>query len=268
MTGVTNWATAILVSLSAALATVFAFIPKLVGFLVILLIGWIVGLALEKAITYLLRKVGFERVSQRIGLTRLEQQMGMRMDTAGILGKVVFWFVFLIFLVPAVDALGIPSITVLLGQIIAYIPNVFVAILVIFLGFLLATVVADLLRGAFARSTTFDPNIVANIARYAIIGFAALIALEQLQIAPSLLNILFTAIVGSVALAFGLAFGLGGREAAQRWLARGETTWTSPQARVSSSPTAAPRNTQPNVNQAPTMADERIEQQRSRQYPQ
>src|SRR5512135_171729 len=111
MTGVTNWATAILVSLSAALATVFAFIPKLVGFLVILLIGWIVGLALEKAITYLLRKVGFERVSQRIGLTRLEQQMGMRMDTAGILGKVVFWFVFLIFLVPAVDTLGIPSIS-------------------------------------------------------------------------------------------------------------------------------------------------------------
>jgi hypothetical protein len=145
--------------------------------------------------------------------------------------------------------------------------NVFVAILVLFLGSLAATVVTDLVRGAFARSTVSDPNLLANIARYAIIGFAALIALEQLQIAPSLLNILFTAIVGAVALAFALAFGLGGREAAQRWLARGETTLTRPQARVSSSPTAGQRNTQPNVNQAPTMADGQAEQRRSRRYP-
>src|SRR2546421_11056230 len=72
-----------------------------------------------------------------------------------------------------------------------------------------------------------NPNIFANIARYAIIGFAALIALEQLQIAPALLNILFTAIVGAAAIAFGLAFGLGGQDAARRWLARTEGTVAS-----------------------------------------
>ena len=82
----------------------------------------------------------------------------------------------------------------------------------------------DIVRGATASANVGNPNIFANIARYAIIGFAALIALEQLQIAPSLLNILFTAIVGAAAIAFGLAFGLGGQDAARRWLNRGENT--------------------------------------------
>jgi hypothetical protein len=107
---------------------------------------------------------------------------------------------------------------------VAYIPNVFVAILVLSLGTLAATVVADLVRGATASTNIGNSNMFANVARYTIIGFSALAALEQLQIAPALLNILFTAMIGSLALAFGLAFGLGlgGRETAQRWLARTE----------------------------------------------
>ncbi len=110
---------------------------------------------------------------------------------------------------------------------IAYIPNVFVAILVLFLGTLAANFVADIVRGTTATANVGNPNIFANIARYAILGFAALIALEQLQIAPALLNILFTAIVGAAAIAFGLAFGLGGQDAARRWLARTEGTVAS-----------------------------------------
>jgi len=95
---------------------------------------------------------------------------------------------------------------------------------VLFLGALAATVVADIVRGATASANVGNPNLFANLARYAIIGFAALIALEQLQIAPALLNILFTAIVGSAAIALGLAFGLGGQDTARKWLSRGEST--------------------------------------------
>jgi hypothetical protein len=221
---VTNWGEAILTALANALNLLLTFIPKFLGFLVILLVGWIIASLLGKAVTFLLRKVGFDRLSDRIGLSRLEQQMGVRMDTAGILGKITFWFIFLIFLVPAVNALGLTSVSNLMNTLIAYIPNVFVAILVLFLGTLLATVVADIVRGATATARIGNPNIFAGIARWALIGFAALIALEQLQIAPSLITVLFTAIVGAAALAFGLAFGLGGRETAQRMLQRTEST--------------------------------------------
>ena len=153
--------------------------------------------------------------------------MGIRMDPAGVLGKVVYWFILLIFLIPAADALGLPAVSNILNTLVAYIPNVFVAILVLFLGTLAATFVADLVRGAVASANIGNPGIFAGIARWAIIGFAALVALEQLQITPSLINELFGAVVAAVAIAFGLAFGLGGQDAAQRWLARGESTVSS-----------------------------------------
>ena len=218
-----NIITAVVTSFAAALALLFTFIPKLIGFLVILLIGWIVATAISKAVTFLLRKVGFDRLSQRIGLDRMSQGAGISLDAAGILGKVVYWFIFLIFLVPAVDTLGITAVSNILSQIIAYIPNVFVAILVLLIGMFAATVAADVVRGAAGGARLGNPNIFANIVRYAIIGFVALIALEQLGIAPALLNILFTAVVGAAALAAGLAFGLGGQDTARKYLDRTES---------------------------------------------
>src|SRR5947209_9410912 len=230
---ITNWGDAILTALANALNLVLTFIPRLLGFLVILLVGWLIATVISKALTLLLRKVGFDHMSERIGLTRFEQRMGVKMDSAGILGKIVFWFILLIFLVPAADALGVPAVSNILNQLVAYIPNVFVAILVLFLGALTATVVADLVRGATSSANIGNPNIFAGIARWAIIGFAALIALEQLKITPDLLNELFGGIVLALAIAFGLAFGLGGQEAARRWLARGEGTVVTAASQIS-----------------------------------
>ncbi len=156
---VQNWGQAILNALSNAVNLVLTFIPRLVGFLVILLVGWLIAMLVSKALTLLLRKVGFDRMSERIGLTRFEQRMGVKMDSAGILGKIVYWFILLIFLVPAADALGLPAVSNILNQLVAYIPNVFVAILVLFLGALTATVVADLVRGATASAKIGNPSL-------------------------------------------------------------------------------------------------------------
>jgi mechanosensitive ion channel-like protein len=229
-----DWGTAIFNALSNAVNLILTFIPRLLGFLVILIVGLIIAALVAKAVTFLLRKVGFDRMSDRIGLTRFEQRMGVKMDTAGILGKIVYWFIVLIFLVPAADALGVPAVSNILNELVGYIPNVFVAILVLFLGALAGTVVADLVRGTVASANIGNPNILASIARWAIIGFAALIALEQLNIAPSLINELFGATVAAVAIAFGLAFGLGGQDAARRWLARGESTLSDASSQISS----------------------------------
>src|SRR5215471_2109839 len=129
MQTVTDWGQAILTSFTSALALIFAFIPKLIGFLVIMLVGWLVAKALGKAVTFLLRKVGFDSFSNRIGLTRFDQLMGVHLDPADFLGQIVFWFIILIFLVPAFDTLGLTSVNSILNQLISYIPNVFVAVL-------------------------------------------------------------------------------------------------------------------------------------------
>lgn len=252
MNAIANWGVALVSSVAGALALVFSFIPKLVGFLVILLIGWLVATAVAKAVTFLLRKVGFDRLGDRIGLSRLEAQMNISMDAAGILGKLVYWFVFLIFLVPAVDALGLTTVSALLGQIIDYLPNVFVAILVLFLGTLAATFVADIVRGATASSRVGSPNLFANIARYAILGFTALIALEQLQIATALLNILFTAIVGATALAAGLAFGLGGQDTARKYLNRADGSVSNASAQIQAQQNVSDMRTLSPAPQDPT----------------
>src|SRR5215467_4913287 len=228
-----DWGTALFTSLSNAVNLILTFIPRLIGFLIILIVGLIIATVVAKALTFLLRKIGFDRMANRIGLTRFEQRMGVQMDTAGILGKIVYWFIVLIFLVPAADALGVPAVSNVLNELVAYIPNVFVAILVLFLGALAATVVADLVRGAVASANIGNPNLFAEIARWVIIGFAALVALEQLKITPDLINELFGAIVLALAIAFGLAFGLGGQDAARRWLARGEGTVANAASQIS-----------------------------------
>lgn len=258
MAVITNWGQAIFTALTNALNLLLEFIPKLVGFLVILLVGWIIATLVSKAVTFLLRKVGFDRIGQRIGLQRFEQNMGVHMDAAGILGTIVYWFLFLIFLVPAADALGIPTVSNILNELVAYIPNVFVAVLVLFLGALAATVVADLVRGATASAHMGSPNLYANVARYAILGFAVIVALEQLKIAPQIMNILFTAVVGAAALAFGLAFGLGGRDTARRLLDRTEGNVEQ----VASSATQQMQQQQ-NMSQAQATVRQEAEQMRA-----
>ena len=255
-----DWGTAIFNALANAVNLILTFIPRLIGFLVILIVGLIIAALVAKAVTFLLRKVGFDRMSDRIGLTRFEQRMGVRMDTAGVLGKIVYWFIVLIFLVPAADALGVTAVSNVLNQLVAYIPNVFVAILVLFLGALAATVVADLVRGAVASANIGNPNIFAMIARWAIIAFAALVALEQLKITPDLINELFGAVVLALAIAFGLAFGLGGQEAARRWLARGESTMSDAASQISTQQ----NNTQMSDGQQQQTADQMKQWQQTR----
>jgi Conserved TM helix len=227
MVTISNWGNAMLTSLANAVNLILTFIPRVIGFLLILLIGWGIAVLVSRSAVWLLRRVGFDNMANRIGLTRFDQRIGIHLDPAGVLGKIVYWFVFLIFLVAAADALGLPAVSNILNQLVAYIPNVFVAILVLFLGTLAATFVADIVRGFTAGTNIGNANIFANIARFAIIGFAALIALEQLQIAPALINELFGAVVAAAAIAFGLSFGLGGQDAARRWLNRGESSLTS-----------------------------------------
>ncbi|HEY1351916.1 MAG TPA: hypothetical protein VGF67_20035 [Ktedonobacteraceae bacterium] len=220
---------AIIQAFGNALSTVFNAIPHLAGFLLIALVGWLVGMGVDKLVTGLLHKVGFDRLSQRVGLTRMEQRIGWKVQSSRILGRVAFWFIFLIFLIPAADALGVPTITSTLTLILNYLPNVFVAILALLLGAIVGSFAADVVRGSSRPLQAGQAHILGNVVRWAIIGFACLIALEQLQIAPALITILFAAVMAGLALAFGLSFGLGGREQARRLLSHSEGRWLAAQ---------------------------------------
>ena len=211
---VTDWAQAIMTSVTAALALLLGAIPKVIGFAVILIIGWIIASALAAAVAAILRTVKFNELAQRAGVSGFVQKMGVHTDAAGFLATLVKWFVRLIVLVTAFDALGLPAVSQVLQQILLWLPNLVVALVVLVIAGLAANALAGLVRGATAESGMGNPDVLATIARVAVWAFAIVIAVNQIGIATTIVNTLFMATVGSVAVALALAFGLGGRETA------------------------------------------------------
>ncbi len=205
---------ALITALSNGLSTLFSAIPRVIGFLVILIIGWIIASLLAKAVAGLLRTVKFNELAERSGFSGFVQKMGIQRDASGVLADVAKWFVRLIVLVVAFDALGLPAVSEVLQRLLLWIPNLVVALVVLVIAGLAATALSNLVRGATALAGLGNPDLIANIARVAVMAFAVVIAVNQLGIGVQIVNTLFTAIVGALALALGLAFGLGGRDTA------------------------------------------------------
>jgi hypothetical protein len=223
---VTDWGQAIMTSIAAALAMFLGAIPKVIGFAVILIVGWIIASLIATAVAALLRAVKFNDLAQRSGFSGFVQKTGIRTDAAGALATIAKWFVRLIVLVVAFDALGLPAVSQVLQQLLLWIPNLVVALVVLVIAGLAANAVHALVRGATAQAGLGNPDLLASLARGAIWTFAIVIAVNQLGIATTLVNTLFMATVGALALALGLAFGLGGRDTAARivsgWYERGQ----------------------------------------------
>ena len=222
---VTEWSAALMTSLATAMALFFSAIPKIFGFLVILIVGWLVASLVEKAVAAILRTIKFNELAKRSGLADFVSKMGTGTDAAGLLGAVVKWFIRLIALVVAFDALGLPAVSDVLRQLLLWLPNVIVALVVLVIGGLLASALGNVVRGAAAKSALGNPDVLAKVASGLVWAFAIVVAVNQIGIATALVNTLFMAVVGAVALALGLAFGLGGRETAaeivRNWYQKG-----------------------------------------------
>src|SRR5918992_1155259 len=195
--------------LQDALSAFFSYIPQLIGAIVILVIGYVIARVLRAGVGRGLQGIGFDRWMERGGIKQFFDRAETNHTPASILGALVFWFVFIIAITMAADALGIPQVSVVLGQLIAYIPSIIAAILILILAALLANFVSGIVRGATGS------DILASIARYAIIVYAAFAALTQLGIAVQLTANTFLIVLGAIALAAAIAFGIGGREVAQ-----------------------------------------------------
>ena len=213
--------------LQNALSTFLSFLPQLVGAIVILIIGYIVARIIQAVVGRVLQGIGFDGWMEKGGIKQFFDRAQTNYTPATIIGRLVFWFVFIIFLTMAADALGIPQVSAVLGQLIAFIPSIIAAILILILAALLANFVAGIVRGATGS------NLLASVAQYAIIVYAVFAAITQLGIAVSLTAPTFLILLGAVALAAAIAFGLGGREVAQDMLQKAygrsnEVTGNSP----------------------------------------
>ncbi|MEV6413505.1 hypothetical protein [Kribbella sp. NPDC051718] len=191
-----------------AFSKLLGFIPNLLGGIVILVIGYFVAKVLGKLVGTLLGRVGFDQWMERAGVSGVLQRSGTGLTASTMLGKVVFWFVFLISFTMFASALGVPEISNFMSDMLGYIPRIFAAIVIVCLAALFANFLAAVIRGATGNET------LAKVGRYAVLVYAAFAALTQLGIAVQLTGNTLLIVLGGAALALGLAFGLGGREMA------------------------------------------------------
>jgi len=196
-------------SLQNALGTFLEYIPQLIGAIVILIVGYLIARALQAVVSRVLQAVGFDNWMERGGIKQFFDRAQTRETPATVLGRLVFWFVFIITITMAADALGIRQVSQVLAQLIAYIPSIIAAILILVLAALLANFLAGIVRGATGS------DLLASIARYAIIVYAVFAALTQLGIAVQLTAPTFLIILGALALAAAIAFGFGAQGVAR-----------------------------------------------------
>jgi hypothetical protein len=169
-------------------------------------------------VTGLLRVIRFDELMQRSGLSDFMNKMGTGVDSVGIVAGVVKWIVRIVVLLVAFDALGLPAVSDVMRQLLLWLPNLVVAIFVLFIGGIAARALGNVVRGATAEGGFTNPETLVNVTRTTVWAFAVVVAINQLGIATNLINTLFTGFVGALAIACGLAFGLGGRDLASRSL--------------------------------------------------
>jgi hypothetical protein len=197
------------------------FAPKLIIAIVFFIIGWILGSLLAKAFEQVIGILKIDKLFQSIGAEDLFRRAGMKLNTGYFIGQVVKWFVIIVFLLPSLNLVGLTDISAFLkDDVLGFLPRIIVAAFIL----IIATVVADFLQKAVIAGTKAlslrSANMLGTIAKYAVWVFAFIIALGQLGIAPAYMQILFAGIIGMFAVAGAIAFGIGGKDAAARFIAK------------------------------------------------
>ncbi len=214
-----------LMPLRAFLYQIAAFLPRLVFAAIVLVGGWLIAKVVRFAVTKALRAINFPVLTERAGLDGFLRQGGVKADTTALVGMLAYWVVILAALIIAFNSLGLTYITDLLGRIIWFVPNVFVALLVLAFGAYFARFVGDAVR-TYGRNVGMpDALFFSKIAQYAILVFVILIALDHVRIGGDIVRESFLVILAGFVFALALAFGLAGKD----WASRHIQHWMPPE---------------------------------------
>ena len=190
------------------------YLPNLIGGLIILIIGIFLSKIVQRLVMTMLR---FFKVGDVLRSTNVAKDTDVKI-WSDILSQVIGWAVVILFLIPASEIWGLTKISDVLRQLLFYIPSVIVAVIIAFIGLMLANLAANVVKHGIKAVDKKSASTVAELARYSILFFTVLIVLDQLGVARDLIRILFTGIVVMLSLAGGLAFGLGGKDLAKEIL--------------------------------------------------
>jgi hypothetical protein len=216
---VQTWGEVLISSMQTLWIGVVGFVPRLIVALIIFIIGWVIAVALGRLVMQIVRALKVDMALESLGAKEVVSRAGFKLDSGAFIGELVKWFFIIVFLMAAVDVLGLNEVTTFLRDIVLlYIPNVIVAAVILVAAALLADALQRIVRGSAQAAGLPSAAFLGGVTRWSIWIFAILAALYQLGVAGPFVQTLFTGFIAMVAIGGGLAFGLGGKDAAARFL--------------------------------------------------
>lgn len=209
---ISNWAESVRAGVSEALHKVIVAVPDILAAILVLLIGVVVAGVLKAIVVRVLRAVKIKPIADRVGLQRI---FPGKFDLVELVGDLVKWFFIIVFLLQALTIAHLQQVNDIVQHLLAYVPNVLAAAVLVLVGFVVADLTSRLVLNAARAVGANTARLLADMTKYAILGVVTFTVLAQLGVNTLFLDRLFTAIVVSLALAAGLAFGLGGRDLAK-----------------------------------------------------
>lgn len=215
---VQTWADVISFTLQNLWTGFVLFLPNFLGALVIFFVGLVIAAGLSKVVEKLVDALKIDRLLEQFGLGRLLERADLRLDSGHFVGVLVQWFFIVVTLLAVSDILKLAAFSDFLSQVLLYVPNIIIAVLIMLAGVVTAAFLARLVRASVLAARLHAAHFLGALTRWSVLVFAFLAALSQLGIAGALVNTLIMGFVAMLALAGGLAFGLGGRDVAAAWL--------------------------------------------------
>ena len=215
-----TWGDVLVASFQNMWAGVVSFLPQLLLAIIIFIVGWLIAIAIGKLVAQIIRAFKVDKALQKIGVEECLAKGGFRLDSGTFVGTLVKWFIIIVFLIAASDIVGLSQVSIFLRQVVGYLPNVIVAVIILLAAALIANVARRVVVGSAKAADLPSAALLGGITNWAIWVFAILAALYQLGVAGAFMQTLLTGLVAMIAIAGGLAFGLGGKDAAARFLER------------------------------------------------
>lgn len=215
-----SWTDAITGALQEVWVEFATFLPKVLVAVIVFIIGWIIAVSIAKIVHELIKATRVDHLLGRLGAQAPLQRAGLRLDVGMFIGGIVKWFIALVFLLAASNILGLNEVSLFLRDVLNYIPNVFIAAVILLVSVMVANLLQRLVVSSVAATGLTSANFLGSVTKWSVMIFAVFAALVQLQIAPSLINTMFIGIIAMLAIAGGLAFGLGGKEHASAFITR------------------------------------------------
>ena len=213
-----NWQVVLLEPAKTVLSQISQFLVNVLLVVIILIIGWIIAKIIKTLVTKLLRAIKLDQLSDRIDLDSILAKGGISYSLSELIGVICYWLALLITFVVAVNAIGLTVAADLLNRIVLYVPNIIAAVFILILGMFVATLLSNIVKTAANNAGVSQAKLLGKVVEVVVIIFAGVITLEQLGIATKIIELAITVVLASLGLGAALAFGLGCRDLAAKYI--------------------------------------------------